>query len=77
MIEEFPFDNMKVPILDIYGSEDFPAVLRMAAERASLIKQGGNAKSAQVVVKGADHYYQKQADVEQLGAEISKWLESL
>jgi acetyl esterase/lipase len=77
MKEEFPFAGMKVPVLDIYGSNDFPAVLRMAGKRASLIKQGGNAKSAQVVVDGADHYYMKQADVEKLGAEIVKWLNTL
>jgi pimeloyl-ACP methyl ester carboxylesterase len=77
MMDEFPFGAMKVPVLDIYGSNDFPAVLRMAAERAELIRQGGNAKSSQVVVEGADHYYQKPADIEQLVDEINRWLDTL
>ena len=77
MKEEFPFAAMSVPVLDIYGSEDFPAVLRMAEKRAKLIKQGGNARSSQVIVNGADHYYQKQGNVESLSAEISKWLDAL
>lgn len=77
MINTFPFADMKVPILDIYGSNDFPAVLRKAEERAGLLKKGGNAKSAQVVVSNADHYYQKQADVEKLISEIGSWLDTL
>ena len=77
MLEDFPFAKMKVPILDIYGSEDFPAVLRKAQERKNLIWQGGNRKSSQIVVSGADHYYTKPGNVEKLTEEISNWLENL
>jgi len=77
MMEEFPFAGMQVPVLDIYGSDDFPAVLRKAGERNNLIKQAGNAKSAQIVVEGADHYYKKSGDVEKLVEEILAWLDTL
>jgi len=77
MVEHLPFDGMKVPVLDIYGSNDFPAVLRMAGERKKLIMQAGNPKSLQATVDGADHYYGKSSDVEKLTEKILAWLDTL
>ncbi len=77
MVEHFPFAEMKVPVLDIYASNDFPAVLRKANERDDLIKQAGNPESSQRVVDGADHYYKKASDVEKLLEEIIAWLDTL
>jgi len=77
MVEHLPFDGMKVPIFDIYGENDFPAVLRMAGERNKLIKKAGNPKSLQTVVEGADHYYEKPVDVEKLTEKIITWLNTL
>ncbi|MCW8962933.1 MAG: alpha/beta hydrolase family protein [Gammaproteobacteria bacterium] len=77
MVEHLPFDGMKVPILDIYGANDFPAVLRMAGERNKLIQKAGNPKSLQTVVEGADHYYQKSGDVDKLAEKIIAWLNTL
>lgn len=77
MMEDFPFAGMRVPVLDIYGSNDFPAVLRKAEERNQQIRQAGNVKSAQVVVEGADHYYKKSGDVEKLLEKILAWLDTL
>jgi dienelactone hydrolase len=44
-----------VPVLDLYGQRDLPAVLEAAAERAGAVRrhQGG----AQVMVPGADHFF--------------------
>ncbi len=75
MAEPFPLAEMKIPVLDIYGDKDYPAVLRMAEDRLMAIKKAGNAKSAQVIVPGADHYFKGKGD--EVTAEVAKWLNSL
>lgn len=56
MQAEFPLARMTIPVLDIYGSNDYPAVLAMAPERLALIRKGGNPQSKQQAIPGADHY---------------------
>lgn len=46
---------LKMPVLDIYGSNDFPDVLELAGKRAAAIRAVRG--SAQVSVSGADHYF--------------------
>lgn len=46
---------LKMPVLDIYGSNDFPDVLELAGKRAAAIRAIRG--SAQVSVSGADHYF--------------------
>ena len=75
MAEPFPLTEMKVPVLDIYGDKDYPAVLRMAEGRFIAIQKSGNAKSAQVIVPGADHYFKGKGD--EVTAEVAKWLNNL
>ncbi len=77
MRRPLPLDRIGKPILDIYGSNDFPAVRRLALDRRSMLRKAGNDKSEQVMINGADHYYSMQRDVDALGDEILKWLESL
>ena len=55
MQRPFPFARLKIPVLDIYGSEDYPAVHRLAPIRLEKIQLGGHLGSTQVVVDGADH----------------------
>ncbi len=75
MLESFPLDWMKVPILDLYGAEDFPAVVRLAPERKQMIDEAGHVKSRQVVLPGADHYFTDQEEA--LLREVSGWLDQL
>lgn len=75
MREPFPLDRMQMPVLDIYGANDYPAVLAMAPERLALMRKGGNALSQQQVIAGADHYYAAQSG-ELVGA-IAAWLNDL
>ena len=75
MKKPFPLESMTVPVLDVFGSEDFPAVLRKAPERAAAAGVAGNDLSAQVMVDGADHYFRGKDD--ELIAVVSAWLESL
>ncbi len=47
--------SLKVPVLDLYGEEDFPAVLGAAKQRAAAIRTVR--RSGQVQVAGADHFF--------------------
>ncbi|MDP7490271.1 MAG: hypothetical protein QGG10_07125, partial [Arenicellales bacterium] len=75
MQHPFSFAGLKIPILDLYGEDDYPAVQRMAPERLTLIEEGGNRASSQRIAPGADHYFIGQADL--LLQEVGAWLGSL
>ncbi len=75
MDKPFPLDSMKIPVLDIYGDKEFPAVIRMAPERLVAMKKAGNAKSKQVIMPDANHYFTDKGD--ELVTPIVEWLDSL
>jgi len=75
MLEPFPLQDIKIPVLDIHGANDYPAVLHNASRRWKNIQRAGNSKSQQQVVKGADHYFNDR-DAELLN-EIVSWLNTL
>ena len=77
MAEPFPLDDMKVPVLDIYGSDEFNGVLRMAPGRLEAIKKANNPRSSQQVVEGANHYFNTEAQSEALAEAVSIWLDTL
>jgi pimeloyl-ACP methyl ester carboxylesterase len=54
------FDKYSVPTLDIYGSDDLEGVLGSASDRAS--RASGNPQYNQVVVEGADHFFDGMED---------------
>ncbi|TCJ17195.1 DUF3530 family protein [Parasulfuritortus cantonensis] len=62
--------KLRMPILDLYGQNDLPAVLAGAATRAAGLKQKG---STQVVVPGADHFFEGK-DGPLLG-QVRAWLD--
>ena len=80
----FPFDRLRVPFLSILGSEDYPAVQRMAADIRSRMTDFAPL-SAQQIIPGADHYYGDYEDawaywtfgvsgeIEGIGWDISYW----
>jgi dienelactone hydrolase len=47
--------NLKMPVLDIYGQQDFPVVRQNAYKRAATLRALKG--SAQIEVPGADHYF--------------------
>jgi len=51
---------LKIPVLDLYGEKDNPAVLSNAAARAGVLKSIRG--SAQVEVTGADHFFAGRED---------------
>ncbi len=73
MLKPFPLEQIPIPILDIRGQYDYPAVIRNAPRRLRRIKQAGNKKSQQRVIAKANHYFTDHSDV--LLAEITGWLD--
>ena len=75
MRRPFPLDKMKVPILDLYGTDEFPAVLKMAAQRKAAIEAAGHPNSKQLVLSDADHFFVDKGD--ELTAAIANWFSML
>jgi pimeloyl-ACP methyl ester carboxylesterase len=75
MKQPFPLAKVKVPVLDVYAANDYPAVLKMAPARWQSIQQAGNSKSDQVIIPDAGHYYSDRGDA--LTSVISEWLDTL
>ena len=71
MRQPFPYARIKVPLLNIVGSEDYPAVQLQARELESMLDElpGG---SAQRRIEGAGHYFDDQN--EELLEAITGWL---
>ena len=72
MQHPFPFASLDIPVLDIYGENDYPAVHRLAPQRLALMTQGGNARSKQIMLPEANHYFVDHPD--EMTAAISSWL---
>ncbi len=49
--------RIRMPVLDIYGREDFPEVIEQAHDRRTAVKNNGTAEYEQRVIDGADHYF--------------------
>lgn len=75
MEKPFPFNKLTIPVLDVYGENDYPGVLREAPERLSKMQAAGNEKTGQKMVIGADHYYEDKG--ESLTQVVAEWLQKL
>ena len=75
MKQPFPLAKIKVPVLDVYGQDEYPAVKKGAPARLEAMQQAGNPKSRQLVVPGANHYFTDAGDP--LLEAISGWLQQL
>jgi pimeloyl-ACP methyl ester carboxylesterase len=64
-------ERLRLPVLDLYGSRDLPAVLAGAARRAETLRAIRG--SSQVEVSGADHFFHEHED--QLLQWIRRFLE--
>lgn len=53
--------KLKPPVLDLYGENDFPAVLKGAAQRQQALKNRAGSKQQRVA--GADHFFEGQDEV--------------
>ena len=65
--------NVKVPVLDLYGENDLPGVLRADWRRRLMLNAVPG--STQIMIKGADHFYVDRET--QLAGTIGEFLEKL
>lgn len=72
MAKPFPLDKIQVPVFDVYGGDEYPAVLRGAADRKKAIELAGNKKSKQQSIPNANHYFTDQGDA--LLEAVADWL---
>jgi alpha/beta superfamily hydrolase len=63
---------IRVPILDLYGSEDLPEVLASVSERSAAAARSGGDYSQQEVA-GADHFFD--GEEEELLRAVNAWLD--
>jgi pimeloyl-ACP methyl ester carboxylesterase len=75
MKKPFPLQKLDVPVLDVYGGEEYPAVKKGAPDRLAAIRQAGDPRSKQIVVPGANHYFTDEGDA--LLDVIVPWLQGL
>ncbi len=68
----FPIDRMTVPVLDIYGSEEYPRPLAMVSKRAEMLRKNGHPDSAQEVIEGAGHFFRDYGEA--LTRKVAVWL---
>ena len=71
LIYKYPYDKIKVPMLDLYGENDFNLVLKKSAERNKYIKET-NTKSQQIKIKSSDHYHADNS--QEVITLVKKWL---
>ena len=71
LIYKYPYGKIQVPILDLFGENDFNLVLENANERKQLIKET-SAKSQQIKIKSSDHYHTDNS--ERVITFVKKWL---
>lgn len=75
MLKPFPLEQIKVPVLDVFGADEYPAVINGAAARLAAINKAGNAKSKQITVPDANHYFTDQGQA--LLDVVAAWLNDL
>jgi pimeloyl-ACP methyl ester carboxylesterase len=68
-------EKIKIPVLDIFGSEDLETVVSSIDDRAAAAKKAGNRNYTQVKVPGANHMFDGKEDA--LVEAIAGWLEKL
>ncbi len=66
--------KLKLPILDIFGTNDIEPVLSSYKKRAAVAKKSGNKRYTQIIVKGADHFFAGKD--ESLVKNVSEWLDT-
>ena len=64
--------TIKVPVLDIFGSNDLTPVLKSEKSKADAARKAGNKKYTQVKIVGANHFFDNKDDV--LIKRVRGWL---
>lgn len=67
--------KVKLPVLEMYGGNDLPGVVDFAARKASAAHTGGNRAYRQIMVDGANHFFD---DLDETLVEtVGEWLAGL
>ncbi len=66
--------QIKVPVLDIYGSQTIQPILDSVDRRAYVVYHTGNDYSRQIKLEGANHFFQGYEDI--LINTITTWMEA-
>jgi len=66
-------EKISLPVFDLYGSRDLPAVLETAAARKKAARKAGNTHYRQLEIEGADHFFTGLDD--ELVRRVRGWLE--
>lgn len=64
--------TIKVPVLDIFGSNDLPQVLKSEKAKRTTARKAGNKNYTQVKITGANHFFDNKEDV--LVKRVRGWL---
>lgn len=72
-----PYPSISVPFLDIFAEKDYPGVIRTALKRSKLLAKKPQPKSAQLMIKKSDHYYQSEEHSSELVSKINHWLDKI
>jgi len=75
MKEPYALQDIKIPVLDIHGENDYPSVKDNAPRRLLRIQQAANPKSQQQIIPDANHYFTDKSAL--LLKQITNWLENL
>jgi len=68
-------ESVKVPVLDLFGSDDLPIVLDNRLKKAMAAQSGGNLKFQQQEIEGANHFFDDKND--ELVDAVNDWLKTL
>ncbi|MDH5408042.1 MAG: alpha/beta hydrolase family protein [Gammaproteobacteria bacterium] len=64
--------KVKLPVLDMYGSRDLPAVIKTIKARRTAANKAGNKQYTQLKVDGADHFFNNMDEI--LIKRVRGWL---
>jgi hypothetical protein len=65
--------KIAIPILDVYGEKDLPAVVNSAAARKQAGESGSDSYQ-QIMMPGADHFFEGKGN--ELAVTVAEWLEN-
>jgi len=68
-------ESIRVPVLDLFGSDDLPLVLENRLNKLKAAQSGGNLMFQQREIEGANHFFDDKND--ELIDAVSDWLEAL
>ena len=74
LLNPYPYAKITVPILDIYGENDFRLVLKRSKDRRQSIEEISG-KSKQVEIKLSNHYHDDNSN--EIIDQVNKWLSTL